>query len=248
MKVLIVDDEAPARERLRHLLEETGAHTVVGEAANGQQALELAPELVPDVVLLDIRMPGLSGMETARHLNRLEEPPAIIFATAYDEYAVEAFDQRAVGYVLKPVRRERLVTALEQAGRLTARTLDELGGSGHLGEARSHVCARVGHELKLIPVGDVYYFQADQKYVRVRHVKGDNLIDDSLKFLEREFEDRFVRIHRSALVAIARIEALEKTPEGRTRVRLGGADSDDPETFTISRRHLPDVRRRIKGR
>lgn len=247
MNILIVDDEMPARERLRQLLEGSAEHRVVGEASNGQQAIVLVPELKPDVVLLDIRMPGLSGLETARHLNALDEPPAIIFATAYDEYAVDAFDARAIGYVLKPVRRERLERALQQARRLAPETLSDIGARGGEPEQRRHVCARVGNELKLIPIDDVRYFIADQKYVRASHDKGDNLIDDSLKSLETEFDDRFVRIHRSALVSIAHIDALEKVDDGRTRIRLRGTASDD-EPLLVSRRHLADVRRRLKGR
>lgn len=246
MKVLIVDDELPARQRLRLLVEEGVGHAVVGEAANGHEALASVQELKPDVVLLDIRMPGMSGIETARHLDELDDAPAVIFTTAYDEYAVEAFDARAIGYLLKPVRRERLTKALEHAGRLNRRALESLTGDGGAAEPRQHVCARVGHELKLIPIDEVLYFQADQKYVRVRHPQGDNLIDDSLISLEREFGDRFVRIHRSALVALAYIDALEKTTDGHTLVRLRGDDEDSH--LPISRRHLATVRRRLTGR
>lgn len=242
MNVLIVDDERHARQRLRLLVEEGEGHVVVGEAANGHEALHKAQELGPDVVLLDIRMPGMSGLETAQHLDCMASAPAVIFTTAYDEYAIEAFDARAIGYVLKPVRREKLYQALAHAERLGRRTLPDLDD----GRARSHVCARVGNELKLIAVEDILYFQADQKYVRVHHAQGDNLIDDSLKLLEQEFADRFVRIHRSALVSIAHIEALEKSTDGQTRVRLRGDDADSP--LDISRRHLADVRRRLKGR
>ncbi len=241
MNVLIVDDERHARQRLRLLVEEGEGHVVVGEAANGHEALHKAQELAPDVVLLDIRMPGMSGLETAQHLDRLAAPPAVIFTTAYDEYAIEAFDARAIGYVLKPVRREKLYQALAHAERLGRGALREATGED---SERSHVCARVRNELKLIPVDEVLYFQADQKYVRVRHAQGDNLIDDSLKFLEQEFGDRFVRIHRSALVSIAHIEALEKAPDGQASVRLRGADAP----LAVSRRHLADLRRRLKGR
>lgn len=244
MKILIVDDEAPARQRLRMLVEERDDLAVVGEAANGREALVLTESLEPDVVLLDIRMPGISGIETARHLDAAENPPAVIFTTAYDEYALDAFDAHAIGYVLKPVRRERLFKALEHASRLTRETLDKASDTA---EPRQHVCARTGKELRLIPVDDIHYFQADQKYVRVRHSEGDNLIDDSLVSLEREFGDRFVRIHRSALVSIAHIEALEKSADGQSTVRLRGACADD-EPLPISRRHLADVRRRLKGR
>ncbi|HEX7061230.1 MAG TPA: LytTR family DNA-binding domain-containing protein [Woeseiaceae bacterium] len=250
MNVLIVDDEPPARARLRQLLEESGRYAVVGEAQNGQQALDLCAKLLPDVVLLDVSMPGISGIETAHHLNALERPPAVIFTTAYDEHAVEAFDARAIGYVLKPVRRERLERALEQAARLGSALGAIAGVPGVAASRRQHVCARARGELKLIPIGDVEYFLADQKYVRVRHRGGEDLLDDSLKTLEEEFADRFVRIHRGALVAVAKIDSLRRAPDGRIEVALrsaAGRPSPDRDRLVISRRHLAEVRRRIRG-
>ena len=169
MNILIVDDEKPARDRLRQLVEDLGTHSVAGEAGNGSEALALAAELLPDVVLLDIRMPGMDGIETAHHLNAMEKPPAVVFTTAYDEYAIEAFDARAIGYVLKPVRRKRLQGALEHAGRLTGQALQELAADPGLEARRNHVCARAHGELRLIPLDDVRYFVADQKYVCVRN-------------------------------------------------------------------------------
>lgn len=246
MNILIVDDEAPARDRLRQLLEEDGTHAVVGEAGNGKRALELAAELAPDVVLLDIRMPGLSGIETAHHLNALESPPAVIFATAYDEYAIEAFEASAIGYVLKPVRSERLDQALELAGRLSNSVLGDVAKKSGISGRRNHVCARSQGELKLIPVSDVHYFLADQKYVSVFHADGQDLIDDSLKALEEEFANVFVRIHRGALVAVSAIESLRKTEDGRTQVVLRGGATDDDEGLMVSRRHLTNVKRRLK--
>jgi two-component system, LytTR family, response regulator AlgR len=250
VNVLIVDDEPPARSRLRQLLEEAGEHRVVGEAENGRQALEMTQQLAPDVVLLDISMPGLSGIETARHMSALENPPCVVFATAHDRYALDAFDAGAVGYVLKPVRRERLSRALDQAARLTAALLGEVGRNAGFGE-RQHVCARVRGELKLIPIGDVEYFQADQKYVRVHHAKGEDLIDDSLKTLEEEFAARFVRIHRAALVAVDRIESLRKGADGQTEVALRedtrSFAAGPAECLVVSRRHLAEVKRRIRG-
>lgn len=246
MNVLIVDDEAPARDRLRQLLEEGGTHVVVGEAGNGKQALQLAAELAPDVVLLDIRMPGLSGIETAHHLNTFENPPAIIFATAYDEYAIEAFEASAIGYVLKPVRRERLDQALKLAGRLTNSVLGDVARKSGISERRDHVCTRSQGELKLIPVSEVQYFLADQKYVNVFHADGQDLIDDSLKALEEEFADSFVRIHRGALVAVSSIESLRKTEDGRSQVVLRGGGTEDVEGLIVSRRHLANVKRRLK--
>ena len=247
MKVLIVDDEKPARDRLNQLVDDIGNHEVVAEAANGEQAIEMASKHNPDVVLLDIRMPGVDGIETAHHLNAMESPPAVVFTTAYDEYAIDAFEARAIGYVLKPVRRERLENALQHAARITGQMLQKLTAESKLKSSRQHVCARVHGELRLIPIDSVRYFNADQKYVSVHHVEGLDLIDDSLKALEGEFADDFVRIHRSALVAVKHIERLEKTTDGKTRVVLHGVHDTDSDDLTISRRHLANVRRRLKG-
>ena len=190
----------------------------------------------------------MNGIETAHHLNTFESPPAIIFTTAYDEYAIEAFDARAVGYVLKPVRRERLDRALEQAARLSNMILSEVAKRSGISDRRKHICVRAHGELKLIPVRDVSYFHADQKYVRVHHENGTDLIDDSLKHLEKEFGDEFVRIHRAALVAVRQIDSLKKTADGQTLVTLRDAAQDEDNALIISRRHVADVRRRIKGK
>jgi two-component system response regulator AlgR len=251
MKILIVDDEKPARDRLRQLVEDLGQHEIVGEAGNGEDAIAIAAAHAPDVVLLDIRMPGVDGIETAHHLNAMMNPPAVVFTTAYDEYAIDAFDARAIGYVLKPVRRERLEVALDQAQRLTGPVLNEIARESQMDSHRGHVCARLHDELRLIPIEDVYYFSADQKYVCVHHAKGRDLIDESLKSLEEEFGERFVRIHRSALVALRQIERLEKTADGRTRVVLRNTTRDEDnapdDDLLVSRRHQATVRRRLKG-
>jgi two-component system response regulator AlgR len=247
MKVLIVDDEKPARDRLRQLLGDLESYDVVGEAANGEEALAVAADTGPDIVLLDIRMPGLDGIEAARHLNKLENPPAVVFTTAYDEYAIEAFEARAIGYVLKPVRRDRLSGALEHAAKLAANTLNDVAGATNMDTRRKHVCARSHGQLKLIPIQEIYYFQADQKYVCVNHAAGKDLIDESLKALEDEFADDFVRIHRGAVVAVDKIEQLAKTGDGKHYVVLRDSGDVDENELTISRRHLADVRKRLKG-
>ena len=244
MKVMIVDDEKPARERLRQLIDDLEIHNVVGEAANGEEAIAMAMDVLPDVVLLDIRMPGVDGIETAHHMNAMESPPAIVFTTAYDEYAIDAFDARAIGYVLKPVRRERLERALQHASRLTGQTLSDLAGDSGIESRRNHVCARVHGELRLIPIDEISFFNADQKYVSVHHAGGEDLIDDSLNSLEEEFADKFVRIHRAALVAVSHIDKLEKTTDGTSRIVLR---DDLNHELVISRRHLANVRRRLKG-
>ena len=241
MKILVVDDEAPARERLKRLIEEHGDWQVVAEAANGREALERADATQPDLVLLDIRMPGMDGIETARHLAQMDEPPAVIFTTAFDEYAVEAFAASAVGYVLKPIRRERLADALQRASRLTRPQLARLA-SRDQHQARKHISARVRGELRLVPVRDVLYFHADQKYVTVRHHDGELLIDEPIKELADEFSDAFVRVHRSMLVSVAHIEALAKNAEGHYEIRLKGLD----ECFPVSRRLAPAVVKKLK--
>ena len=246
MKVLIVDDEKPARDRLRQILDDEDDYDVVGEAANGHEALAEAARVRPDIVLLDIRMPGMEGIETAHHLNTMDPAPAVVFTTAYDEYAVDAFEARAIGYVLKPVRRSRLTGALEQATRLVGNTLSEAAADARLDVQRKHVCAHAHGELKLIPIHEVTAFLADQKYVSVDHDNGQDLIDDSLKSLEAEFGDRFVRIHRSALVAVDRIDRVEKNDEGKSRIVLRNGSQVEDKELIISRRHVAEVKRRLK--
>ncbi len=246
MRVVVVDDEAPARERLRQMLEDFDGYECIGVAANGEEALQLAMSERPDIMLLDIRMPGLSGLEVAHHLNALPEAPAVVFTTAYDEHAIEAFEARAVGYILKPVRSNRLEGALAQAARLAPARLVDISGAAGLDEPRAHLCARRQGELRLIPIDDVHYLEADQKYVSVHHAGGEDLIDESLKSLEAEFQHRFVRIHRSVLVAVPRIDRIERDEEGRSRVVLRDDSQDGGKALIISRRHVADVKRRLQ--
>ena len=240
LKVLIVDDEPPARERLRSLLGEIPEALVVGEAVSGAQALALTHDLAPDVVLLDVRMPGMDGLEAARHLNVLEEPPAVIFTTAYDQYAVEAFEAHAVGYLLKPVRKEQLAAALIRAGRLTRAQLQTLAAAGEA--RRTHIAARSREGLKLIPIEEVRYFLADRKYTTVSHLSGEDLIEDSLRLLESEFGALFVRIHRNALVAVKHLERIERDADGQYFVRLRGAAAP----LAVSRRMAGELKDRFR--
>lgn len=240
MKLLIVDDETPARARLRQLVMEIPGWDIGGEAANGHEALLLVERTRPDALLLDIRMPVMDGLEAARHLAELDKPPAIIFTTAYDRYAMEAFDVHATAYLMKPVRRERLQAALEHARQPNRAQLRSLGQ--HLHERRRHICARVRGQLQLVPVEDVLYFRADQKYVTVRYGRGEVLIEESLKALEEEFGDLFIRIHRNALVAADRIEGLEKDGQGHAALKLRGSD----EALEVSRRLVAEVRKKLR--
>jgi two-component system response regulator AlgR len=239
--VLIVDDEPPARARLRQLLEDIGGWLVAGEAAHGREALELCERLDPDVVLLDIRMPGMDGIEVARHLTALEHPPAVIFTTAYSDYALQAFDAQAIGYVVKPVRRERLERALGQAARLTRRGMDALAATG--AGRRSHICVRKARGLRLVPIGDIVCFQAEQKYVTLVLADGEEITDETLKDLETEFAGDFIRIHRNTLVALRCLDRIDTDEQGRSFAWLKERDTPLP----ISRRLVGEVRRRLLG-
>lgn len=242
MKCLVVDDESLARERLVRLLAECPGLQVCGQAANGEQGLRQIEQLQPDVVLLDIRMPGMDGLEMARHMLQLEAAPAVVFTTAYGDHALEAFETQAVDYLLKPVHPERLQQALEKARRLSGGQL-KLLQAANAGHGRTHLCARTRGNLELIAIEDVVYLQADHKYVTVCSAGRTILIEESLKSLEQEFADRFVRIHRNALVASGAIRGLEKDAQGHCRVVLAGVD----ERLEVSRRLLPDVRKRIRA-
>lgn len=242
MNVLIVDDEPLARERLSRLVGELDGYRVLDPgASNGEEALALIDSLKPDVVLLDIRMPGLDGLQVAGKLCERDAPPAVIFCTAHDEFAVEAFQVSAVGYLMKPVRPEHLVEALRKAERpnrvqLAALTRPNLQD----GMPRSHISARTRKGIELIPLDQVIFFIADHKYVTLRHEGGEVLLDEPLKALEDEFGDRFVRIHRNSLVARERIERLHRTSLGHFQLFLKGMNG---EPLTVSRRHVAGVRK-----
>jgi two-component system, LytTR family, response regulator AlgR len=248
LRVLIVDDEAPARARLRNLLDDVAERvptTVIAEAGDGVDALEQLIDAEADVALVDIRMPRMDGVELARHLSRLPAPPAVIFVTAYDQYAVKAFELSAVDYLLKPVRAERLATALTKAGRTPAaaeavrQAADAIEPGG-----RRHLRSSERGKVLLVPVPEVLYFKAELKYVTARTREREFLLEESLSQLEAEFGSRFLRVHRNCLVARAAIagfereQALEGDTEPRWAVILHGV----PESVPVSRRQWPQVK------
>jgi two-component system response regulator AlgR len=240
MRVLIVDDEKLARDRLRELLNEIGGHTVVGEGMNGNEAVEKAAELNPDVVLMDIRMPGMDGLEAAMHLMGMESPPMVIFTTAYDQHALHAFEVNAVDYLLKPIRKDRLAAALDKAKKLTLQQLQEINQAQETPQARTHISVHLRGNIRLVPVQDILYFMADSKYVTVRTTSEEHLIEDSLVNLEKEFGEKvFLRIHRNALVATDYIKGIEKSTTGNWQVALKGLE----KKLDVSRRHAAAVRR-----
>ena len=198
----------------------------------------------PDVILLDIQMPGMNGLVCAEQLSQLNPRPAIVFCTAYDQHALEAFKAQAQAYLLKPIDPQELEQVFSQLTQLTRAQLNALPQPDFLQDLktkRHQIAAKTYRGVELIPVENIYYFLADQKYVTVRHQNGSVLIDETLKELETEFEDQFIRIHRNALVAVAYLEGLELVSSGQYQVRLRGLD----ERLSVSRRHLSTLRERI---
>ena len=235
LKLVIADDEPLARERLRMLLADQAGVEVVAEAGDGQQVLDACATLHPHAVLLDIAMPGLDGLETARRLAGLVPPTAVVFCTAYDEHALSAFEAAALDYLVKPVRPERLAAALERVRSFHA---------GHpLPEEarRTQLCARLRGSLRVIPIDEVHYLQAEEKYVVVHHARGEDLIEEPLKALEEEFGDRFVRIHRNCLVARQELVELRRGADGHVQavLRSGGVPLE------VSRRCVPHLKQTL---
>ena len=214
LSILIVDDEAPARRRMRDLLGDLAPELpldVVGEAGNGLEALEQARVLAPNLLLADLQMPRMNGIELAQHLAKTESPPAVIFVTAHDEYAVRAFEVNALDYLMKPVRAARLAQALRKAaGTLRGPSAEALARSNP--QARRYLSISERGRLTLVPVADIVYLRAELKYITVRTEGKEYLLEESLTRLEEEFADLFVRVHRSALIARDRIGGFEKAP------------------------------------
>src|SRR5262245_44628360 len=256
LNVMIVDEEPPARARLGQVLRDCSdqvAVQVVGEAGGGIRGLEEVDRLNPDVVLLDVHMPDMNGIEMARHLAQRNNPPAVIFVTAYDEHALEAFEVRALDYLMKPVRAERLVAALARAERFKTHEprIEDLAKT--IGSVRSHMTVSERGRMILVPVEEIIYLPAEVKYVTIRTAAREHLTEESLTSLENEFGDRFVRIHRNALVARKSILGFQRvrgtvdedgeSSEGHWEVLL----KDVSERLPISRRQWPTVKAAAKS-
>ncbi|MEL0081432.1 MAG: response regulator transcription factor [Gammaproteobacteria bacterium] len=238
LRLLIVDDEAPARRRLRQLLAEDDRYLCVGEAADGVEALARVDELQPDVLLLDIRMPGMDGLEVARHLQQLDPPPAVIFTTAYDEFALQAFDANAVHYLVKPIRQQRLLEALQRVALvdhdsgLPANLIEE--------QPRTHFSIVQQDDRYLVEVGRVLYMQAEQKYVTLHGADQEWLIDESLVKLEQEFAGELIRVHRNALAWRRAVSGVGKEGEGFSLLF-----HQTDKRLPISRRRVAQVRKEL---
>lgn len=240
MDILIVDDEPLARARLARLLDSFADYQVIGEAADAAQALELINTKDPDIIFLDVCMPGDNGIDLAKQIGELDDPPVIIFCSAHEEYAVDAFSTLAVGYLLKPIHKEALTAALEKA-KITNRLQRAHLAKTHpqmAEKARSFISTRTRQGIVRIPLENIFYFIADQKYVSVIHTQGESLIDQSLKELESIFSDQVIRSHRNTLINKRYLIGLEKASGGQFVLKLNHCDHK-PQ---VSRRHLADVR------
>ena len=243
IRVMVVDDETPARRRLRELLDDCSASlpiAVVGEAANGREALDLMQLAPPDLVLTDINMPDMDGIELARHLLKLPHPPVVVFTTAFHEHALEAFEVNAVDYLVKPVRVQRLLLALQKVPRLRPLSAERIS---HLpSNARRFLSVTERSRVVLVPIDDVIFLKAELKYITIRTKDREFLLEESLTRLEQEFGHRFVRVHRNCLVAREAVRGFDRRVnddgDAHWEVLLNGLD----ETIPVSRRQQGIVR------
>jgi len=232
IKVLIVDDESLARIRLQRLLEKNSDIDVVGEARNGLEAVQMAHLYLPGVVLMDVRMPEMDGLDAARQIAKMVPPPAVIFCTAFEDFALRAFDAKAFAYLLKPIKANELDEALQRAASATRAQLN-----GQAPSHRRHLCSRTHNGLELVAVEQIRLLQADQKYITAYTAEGETVLSDTLKDIEKEFSQLFIRVHRSALVARNAIEGLTYA-EGHLAVKIRDIEIQP----IVSRRLEPKLR------
>jgi len=245
LKILIADDEAPARNRLKDLLSEIAQVSVVAEAKNGKQAIDLAIENQPNIMLLDIRMPLMDGLEAAEHAQKLEPKPHIIFTTAYEAYAIRAFDLNAIDYLLKPIRLERLQAAIEKVQALNPQPLQSqsMDALKQLQKTRSHLSIHERGRVVLVPIEDIIYLRAELKYVTVRTSEHEYLLEESLTNLETEFGEVFIRLHRNCLVAQQYISGYEKHADEKGDSQWRAILKSVPDTVAVSRRQQHLIRK-----
>jgi len=243
LRIVVVDDEAPARRRLRELLDDCTSAlplVVVGEAASGREALALLGGTPADLVLTDIHMPDMDGIELARHLLKLPLPPVLIFTTAYHEHAIAAFEVHAIDYLVKPVRVQRLLAALQKVPRL--RPLSDTKLNRLPAAARRFLSVTERSRVVLVPVEEIVYLKAELKYITIRTADREFLLEESLTRLEEEFGSRFIRVHRNCLVAREAIRGFERRVsadgDAHWEVLLRGVD----EALPVSRRQQFIVR------
>lgn len=237
IKILIADDEAPARNRLKDLLGDIGNNEIIAEAKNGKEAIDLATDTHPDLMLLDIRMPLMDGLEAAEHAQKLDPKPHIIFTTAYDAYAIRAFDLNAIDYLLKPIRLERLEKAIEKVRALRPQASEaQMEAIKSIQKTRSHLSIHERGRVILVPLEDIIFCRAELKYVTVRTLEREYLLEESLTHIENEFDELFVRLHRNCLVAKQSIAGYEKRADEKGDMHWHALLKGIPDTVVVSRR------------
>ena len=238
MNILIADDESGACQYLSGMIKSLPGCYDVGHAENGVEAVYKAYDLDIDVVLMDVRMPRMNGLEAARYISGFDNPPAVVFTTAYLEHAIDAFDVNASGFLLKPIQPSRMVEVLEKLRRNPV-------GKGKVSEPavfdeseNSYICCRIRQGLNLLALNKILYLKAESKYTLVRHVFGCSMTDKPLKMFEERLGDRLLRVHRRILVNKAYVAGIEKGEKNTYFMVLRGSE----EKLEISRRSLPSVR------
>lgn len=239
LRTIIVDDEALSRKHFKHIAEQVGGMLLVGEAVNVVEARELYQRLQPEVIILDIRLPGTSGLDWARELSELPCPPAVIFSSAYESHALEAFRSGGDGYLLKPVRPDLLRDALAKVSKGSRALRSAAVPNGE----RRFLTIKSRRGLTVLPIEDVRYFYADQKYVMAVTEDGERVLDEALRHLETEYSDALLRVHRNALVTIEHVMGLKRLNSGQYQVELQGIEGGP----VVSRRHLSEVRKRLSS-
>jgi two-component system, LytTR family, response regulator AlgR len=235
LNVLIVDDEPLASARLAGLVQELPDCQVIGEAAHAKQAFAMVQAQNPDLVLLDIAMPGETGLALAARFQTLVKPPMVIFCTAFEAHALKAYEAKALDYLLKPVRRERLRESIERIQRLLAGSPAEA--------SKAFVTASVGGVLRRIALDDIHFLQSDEKYTMAHHRGGEHVLDQTLKELEQQFPEQLIRIHRNCLVSQTRLMELRRDGEGRVWAVLKEVSAP----LEVSRRCASDLKGWFKG-
>lgn len=236
MNILIADDESAACEHLSGLIESLPGCYDVGHAANGIEAVYKAYNLDIDIVLMDIRMPRMNGLEAARHINEFNRPPAVIFTTAYSEHALDAFDVHASGFLLKPVQPGRLVSVLSYLQHHSGHWVSEPAPFD--GVEDNYVCCRIIRGLRLIALNRVIYLESSDKCTIIHHLDGYSVSGQPLKVFEQRFSNRLLRVHRSALVNKSHLVGLEHRGNGTAYAVL----RDTGKRLEISRRNLSHIR------
>lgn len=239
LRTLIADDEPLALNRLKRLLADMPLIELIGEANNGSQLTIMAESLKPDLVITDVRMPGMSGLEAAQSLNDDDHPPAIIFCTAYDQYAIQAFDAAAVGYVVKPVDAEKLTLAIERAANVNQVQLASLAAEN---EQTARLMIDGVGSLESLDLAEIDFFKAEDKTVLANLGEREVVVDYSLRELENMLDEHVVRVHRSSVVNVRNIKRLFRQDNGQTVVEFASG-----QQVPVSRRLVAAVKRAFKS-